>query len=236
MYSGEKWNDPEPRPAQAKDLLETPAKLTAEFSKLTDEPSLFRPPFLSESPKAVLRDFIVHIDSGSRNVASYPSRTSFRYDLEEPLRNIVCAELLSCYVPNITNTISQQYLLIDLGELNTYRAGVNQTPCFTVVYAAPRVHPIFPLVVTPSLNTNVVDGIIPFDKKVSERAPATYFPTRGSVNYINVSLRTRNGSLLNIGTDTDDTDLDNNEKCQWSMAIKFTCAVTPPQASYRFGT
>lgn len=222
--SEQRWNWPEPKAAGPYATHEVASRVPKDFDDGR--------PMLSEAPKAALRDFMIHIDSATRNVDLYPQRSSFRIDLDEPLKNVVCMELLTCYVPNIAGLISEPYILLDLGELNTFRGGINQTPCFTVLYTAPRVHPTVPLV-PPDPDTNVIDGIIPYDKKLAERIPATYFPTKSQVNTLVVTLRDRNGQPLNLGSDTDVSG--STSKCQWSFGLKVTCAVTPPQASSRFG-
>jgi hypothetical protein len=236
MFQNSKWNSPDPKGATPADIIHPPARLTKEFSRMVDENSLTRPPVMLESPKAVLRDFIIHIDSGSRDPSRFPNRAAFRIDLDESLKNVVCAELLTCVVPNIKGLIAQPYVLLDLGDLNLHRAGVSQTPCFAVLYSAPRVHPNFPFSSTVSPDTNTFDGLIPYDKKMAERAPVTFYPTRPSINHLNIAVRDRLGAVISIGTDADSGELITHADCQWSFSVKFTCAVTPPQDSSRFGT
>lgn len=207
-----------------------------ERTELTESFSRYASRRWQETPQSTMRDYYLHIDSGSRNPIVYPNRSSFRWELTEPLRDVVSIEVLTLAVPNINNLIAEPYVLLDLGQLNTWEAGVNRTSTFQVLYAAQRVN-WWPSQTPPDpLDSNAAQGLIIFDKKSAERSPTIYYPSKPRMSDLNITLRNRLGQQLDLGNDPNLNSVIVQADCQWSMTLKIQCAVPPALPTERFGT
>jgi hypothetical protein len=221
----------EPRPAVAYKFGSVEdQQLTRAFSEYATRPAPPRAPLSTAT-----REFLIHIDSGARNPEQDPLRSSFRYELPSSLRNVVSAELLAVCIPNIMGIAQREpYYILDLGDLNGWEGGTGRTSCFAVVYTCSPIH--FDATVPVSADANAPNGLLYADKKIAERIPVVYYPSKGQVASIRVTLRDRNGVPVDLGRDDSQADLAARGNCQWSVCLKVTCSMVPVVDSQLFGT
>lgn len=132
----------------------------------------------------------LNIDSGERDFSKYPNAASFRIPLPYPIRNVQTCELLGLSIPywsGMDMTIAQQgYLILDIPELNGMNAGAPSKSATAIVTMQPALS-----------NERII-----LCKKIAERSVITYNIKKDRIDHLTIRIRTPDGTLCDLGTDT----------------------------------
>lgn len=169
-----------------------------------------QPLSLSTQPEFITEKRYVHLSSATRNRYVYTNPARFRYDLTPNLRNVKSVKVIQGTLPNITAVNTHPVIFLDIDDFNYISIqglGIDVVAALT-------------------LESSTATGFLNIDTKVLKCIQPPTQNMRDKVEYLTVTLRDGNGTVLTLGTENGNDPVDNS--IQWSVLLEFEVLVPKP--------
>jgi hypothetical protein len=158
----------------------------------------------------------IAVSSSYRNATNYPKHYDYRINLNEPLYDVIKAEMIACTFPNSADILDEPALVIDIEELNFIKCqNTSQTTAFTIV---------------PLKGPNKASaGFINPELSCTVRGKYCKLESpKGVLSSLTIKVRNIEGVLYDFGSPSGST----SKALQHSFVLKIVTKVAKNQSSY----
>lgn len=190
--------------------------------------ALLKRPFMTSKQKSLTtHEYYLTVDSRDRDRTRYPNTNEYRIELNPSdmytggtpgklYKNIESIELVSCCVPNRNNVLDEQYLLLNIDEL--------QNPIYDTSNRNHK-NSIFKLV----FREDTTHIFTYHDKDLSTIVSRYYQVPLAKLSSLTIRFKKYDGTNFDFGADTV-SNIPVNEEVQNSITLKIT--VREPASEY----